>query len=356
MTVLPFLNFDEFPLHIGMVKIPKNECSLGRVTASDPKTVSLPRWFAKPDDAASYLRGDSRLKLWACVPQRDLKLLDIRMMKYIMLEAMMDYADEINNLPHGTSELFKRVDSFMSGYGFKPNSEQPGEPNLPEHLEYYGLRYSIQEQDDRAVALLKSVFYPYVDGYIAPQLPFKMGLGVKFHAEICLFDPSEAQLTTTDVSQLASPGTTLINPDFYWDNSSSSGGGKVTKRSKHQQGGTPSHLIVPEQTASASYQNAYPASSASSDQGSPSSSKNSPSSSISYGSSIPPSPTESVASASSKTSHGTKPVTDMKERRTWVEPINQNDIDHKTHHVSFTPSENKLLTKFRNSFLDQLFI
>jgi hypothetical protein len=137
-------------------------------------------------------------KVWTCVLKK-LRLLDVRMMKYMLLEALAHVdtsvlAQQWNSGSKSTqpNTIAYYLQSFMLSYGLRPLYEQ-GETDLIQPLENFGYRKSYTDRDDYAVALMKYIFYPEFDGYIGPVLKQSDAPGsVEFHHELCLFNPSQS--------------------------------------------------------------------------------------------------------------------------------------------------------------------
>jgi len=191
MSVLKYtFNFKEFPLRISAIELKKGAV-VYRASKTDPKLPVHPRFYSEFECAALYQNGTT--PVWMCT-FKELRLLDIRMMRNMVVESLLDMRDikfekevMFGNQKQYTFGYY--VEQFMLAYGLRPMSEN-GLANLNKPFQNFGLRMSIFDKDDIAVALLKYIFYPLYAGYVAPQL-IQQG-GVNFHHEICLFTPDQS--------------------------------------------------------------------------------------------------------------------------------------------------------------------
>jgi len=119
-------------------------------------------------------------------------------MKYTVLEALLENAQVVDGLRGNpaTAKLHECIHAFMKVFGFVTGREQYGSEsdNRPYPFSAYGYRCSENSADNKAVALLKYIFYPHIQGYIAPAL--KRNDRTPFHQELCLFNPSDALART----------------------------------------------------------------------------------------------------------------------------------------------------------------
>jgi hypothetical protein len=186
---IQYLNFRDFPFATCVIKIPKNICFF-RTGNNDPAKETAPRWFSDHINASSYFTMYP--KMFVCCGKEDFKVLDIRLMKYTVLEALLENAQVVDSLKGSptTAKLQECIQAFMKVFGFVPGKEQYGSDshNRPFPFSAYGYRWSDNSVDNKAVALLKYIFYPHIQGYIAPML--KRHDTTLFHQELCLFVPS----------------------------------------------------------------------------------------------------------------------------------------------------------------------
>ena len=201
---IEYLDFSEFPFATCVIKIPKNICFF-RTGNNDPAKETAPRWFSDHINASSYF--NMYPQMFVCHGKEDFKVLDIRLMKYTVLEALLENAQAVDSLKNSptTAKLQECIQAFMKVFGFVPGKEQYGSnsDNRPFPFSAYGYRWSNNSIDNKAVALLKYIFYPYIQGYIAPRL--KRNDATPFHEELCLFVPS---------SVLAGPSVTIPRDDY----------------------------------------------------------------------------------------------------------------------------------------------
>lgn len=241
-----YLEFKSFPYCISMIIIPKNT-SFFRCAKNDPKDATQPRFFSDINVASMY-KNLPGYNLFKCTTQRELYLMDIRFLKNVMLEFILNAIDnhyydasevvveddkkplmakfidkkplDINNENHR-----KYVDAFLCAFGLVSNTKQaeifnkqfdikdPNNHNVKTLLKYprkapfekYSYRYSNFDLDDMALALMKANFGGFCDGYIGCEIksPFHGGY---FHNEICLFTPKDCKLNTN-----YNPGIVIID-------------------------------------------------------------------------------------------------------------------------------------------------
>jgi hypothetical protein len=186
---IEYLDFKMFPFATCVIKIPKKFCFF-RTGNNDPAKETAPRWFSDHINASSYFTMYP--KMFVCRGKVDIKVLDIRLMKYTVLEALLENAQVVDSLKGSptTAKLQECIQAFMKVFGFVPGKEQYGSDsnNRPFPFSAYGYRWSDNSVDNKAVALLKYIFYPHIQGYIAPML--KRHDTIPFHQELCLFVPS----------------------------------------------------------------------------------------------------------------------------------------------------------------------
>ena len=193
------LSFENFPMYLSAINIPGEQICVYRASKTNPSTPTHPRFFGEFNVANLYINSPSGAgnPIWKCTFNKT-SLLDIRMMRNMVVEALlqMDERKFNENVIFGNQrkETFRYyVEIFMRAYGLRPMWERGlGAKNLIEPFQNFGLRSSIFDQDDVAVALLKYIFYPEFAGYIAPKFITQLEPSkINFHNEICLFNPSE---------------------------------------------------------------------------------------------------------------------------------------------------------------------
>lgn len=206
------LTFNNFPFIWGVLKLSKSPdgvpYAVYRCGETDPTGVKVPRWFGDLHTAAMYA---GRYKnIYRCHLKADLKLLDIRVMRYMLQEQMIN---EMEQLPDAELKCYKaKYKPVMISLGLTSHMEQYNavlsvdesakayyshfNENRPAPLTEFGSRLSYIVFDEVLVDYAKHIFYSLgIDGYIAPSLPLPK---TTFHPEICLFDPKQA-ITHTDV-------------------------------------------------------------------------------------------------------------------------------------------------------------
>jgi len=141
------------------------------------------------------------------------KLVDIRTLKYLVLETMLEL--QYKNL-RKYDNLKDGFTSFMNAYGLMKHEDQVNYVNSfisedlnkytdidnnkskPYPMENIGSRISYRPVDEKACAFLASLFNDIIDGYISPDLPIPFHTG-KFNHEICLFNRSKCVKTANQV-------------------------------------------------------------------------------------------------------------------------------------------------------------
>jgi len=226
------LNFQKFPICFSTIHLPAGAV-VYRGSSTDPNIPTDPRFYSTPDMAHLYVNRSKNGKVWTCTLKK-LRLLDVRMMKYMLLEALA-YMDEpglsrLLNTGSQSQAIGYYLESFMLSYGLRPMADQC-EINLPKPLQNFGYRKSYTDRDDYAVALMKYIFFPEFDGYIAPSLKQSSTdpKAIEFHHELCLFDPSksiestEYRPKTVNSSYMETEYnnveiTDIIKNKHYWQN------------------------------------------------------------------------------------------------------------------------------------------
>ena len=196
------LNFEKFPICFSPIHLPK-WAVLYRYSQSliPPEKNMEPRFFGVYETAKTYdtTFGTDAHDIWAC-RMNELKLLDVRMMKFMLLEALKDiepfWLTKLYTIKENPITFSEIIRIFMFAYGLQPR-EQEVTPSL---LSKYGNRQSYTNLDDIAIALMKFIFYPEFDGYISPFLP--LANGASFLHEICIFDPSKSIDASTKIDTI----------------------------------------------------------------------------------------------------------------------------------------------------------
>jgi len=248
MPVSQYLDFTDFPFATCVIKIPKNICFF-RTGNNDPAKETAPRWFSDHINASSYFTMYPTM--FVCHGKEDFKVLDIRLMKYTVLEALLENVQVVDSLKGSptTAKLQECIQAFMKVFGFVPGKEQYGSDshNRPFPFSAYGYRWSDNSVDNKAVALLKYIFYPHIQGYIAPML--KRHDTTLFHQELCLFVPSSVLDGPSVIipqneyeatkSNLKGKKLELTSPEFTLKNVGGGGGDQEPRRQGNDQGPVP---------------------------------------------------------------------------------------------------------------------
>lgn len=203
------LNFEIFPFtsHLIQFENPDMELAVYRCSTNNPMNGTKPRFFGSQTTAAMYARQYKNTQ-WQCILRKNIVLIDLRFLKYLLLEVLL------NNTSKPTIEQYATsIKTFLTVTGLVSHVEQyinlcdlshanVVRPicNRPTPLEDFGSRLSIGPLDDTFVEFVSTVF-PTIDGYIAPQLPQYYNMpGKPFHAEICLFNPSKCIVASSQVA------------------------------------------------------------------------------------------------------------------------------------------------------------
>lgn len=215
------LSFHTFPVTWNVIPMPMSpEIIVYRSSNTIPIEVKEPRFFSNLEVASSY-RLKYNSNLYKCVLKPGIKLMDIRTLKYLVLEIMLNL--EYDGL---WDDIFMDgMVSFMTAFGLKGHIQQIQEiykaytdkdkcpyvsqgggscvkisyPDRPCPLQNVGSRISYGPVDDKAVAFLKTILGDTIDGYISPNLKTPWHED-HFNHEICLFDPSKALESAVDVT------------------------------------------------------------------------------------------------------------------------------------------------------------
>lgn len=204
------LSFYDFPVTWSPIEIPEGFV-LFRASNSDPISVEKPRWFGNKEIGMKY-KNKYGGKIFACEMKKGIKLIDIRVLKYIVLETMTNA--EMNGLLN--KELREKLNNFMIAFGLhshkvqlksiKDAYEKKGEkfPYADNHdnniipFENFGSRISYGIVDDSAAIFLSELFGNLIDGYISPNLKTPWH-NKHFNHEICLFNPKKSLKMTIDI-------------------------------------------------------------------------------------------------------------------------------------------------------------
>lgn len=197
------LIFDDYPLTFSPIYIKKHTVLYRYSSTSDPKNTFKPRFFSDLKTAEIYdnVFGKKEKDIWFC-DMKTIKLIDIRMLKYLIMDELQDLPESILNnhvIIDGVKYIFSDLlHVFTICYGLVPIKKQLDYgyylSNFNEPFNAYGYRKGITDKDDMAVALMKRFIYPNFDGYIAPQL-LALNTGdrpINLLQEICLFSPKDS--------------------------------------------------------------------------------------------------------------------------------------------------------------------
>jgi hypothetical protein len=218
------LSFFEFPVTWSPIEIPKGFV-IFRASSTDPINVNVPRWFGNKDVGMKYVKKNNGGSIFSCVLKEGTKLMDIRVLKYVALETMINA--EINGLLD--DNMRNKFYNFMIAFGLCAHIEQvnfinakyvnKGDSskyngnyiNKPNPLHNFGARISYGPVDDEAAEFMSILFGNLIDGYIIPNVKTPWH-DSHFNHEICLFDPSKSlQETTSDRIYFKLPKIRLID-------------------------------------------------------------------------------------------------------------------------------------------------
>lgn len=213
------IDFGTFPMCLQPIHLRKGCCTYRYSSTSAPNTTEWPRFFSEYNIASMYDTTLDKRNVYIC-EFNEVTLMDVRVLKYMFLEAIIGDTnlftlDNITKITIGnkTATLQQFVASVVYAFGMNINdnvrsilqniSGRTDGTTLTiatRLLDTFGYRLSDAEIDNYAMTILKYIFYPYIDGYIASLLPVRDS-PYNFHQEICLFEPritiSRTQLTTT---------------------------------------------------------------------------------------------------------------------------------------------------------------
>jgi hypothetical protein len=224
------LKFQDFPITFSPIYIKEGAVTYRYSSSSDPKTAILPRFFTELEGAKIYesaFRSNEMSQrngdyIWVCI-FKNLKLLDIRMLKYMIMEEMQSLTEEQLNESESGRTLRSVIETFMIAYGLVPISRQSNLPNFNEPLQNYGYRKSITSDDDISIALMKRILYPDYDGYISPALgSLTDNTKTNLMNELCLFNPSASiretyKYSNVDMNLLNNLNTKDLKMDILKD-------------------------------------------------------------------------------------------------------------------------------------------
>lgn len=196
------LSFHTFDLKWGVIDIPEN-LVIFRASKSNPISTIEPRWFGNYETSNIYKKKYNS-DMFLCIIDKNVKLVDIRILKYIILEISL-YLNRYNKL---TEKMLYKLDCFMTVFGLHPHKlqllniskaynkndrESPYKSkydNKHNYVRNSGSRLSYGPLDDIAVSYINDLIGHKIDGYISPNLetPF---LSDPFKHEICLLNPNK---------------------------------------------------------------------------------------------------------------------------------------------------------------------
>lgn len=258
----PQLEFAHFrsAMKIANIYDSKQGLAFYRCGKNNPKDAVEPRFFSQRDVVVKkYKKIDN--KLYECVPDGDIHLADIRILRHIAMDMLMDMQDKEPNVfenyklkngrraacePQGNfhKEIDTReradlsmiskheIECFMASFGLYGHAKQiefasnayvnyneinkSGTPKkcpynsamlteipIP-RLEHFGSRMSFSIVDEKAVRMLAKLFNNSIlHGYIAPKMPSPWhkkwnSTDPFFIQELCLFNPRGSNFTSID--------------------------------------------------------------------------------------------------------------------------------------------------------------
>jgi hypothetical protein len=237
------LKFQDFPITFSPIYIKEGAITYRYSKTSDPKTATLPRFFTELEGARIYDQafGNKNNDIWFCI-FKNLKLLDIRMLKYMIIEEAQSLTTSQLDKEENGYSLKRIIEIFMTAYGLMPVSLQGNLPNLKEPLQNYGYRKSITTEDDIAIAFMKRILYPEYDGYISPVLKSITNINtINLINELCLFNPSSSIKETRQLRSVKSVILKNLNTkdlktdiltDYHYFNSDTSSIGLILTEQK----------------------------------------------------------------------------------------------------------------------------
>lgn len=239
------LEFTNFPRVWGTIIIPARNFVVYRSGTKTPIFTNDPRFFSDFENANIYTKMNSNYKVYACI-LKELKLMDLRSMKYLLLEyvahnkiwfntqqlviiekalfalglmPIQSQYEYLSNDIQNLGEFVKIYPSLVNVYEAiqcyqlktPPNDIHQYDVNkYLTHLVGFGSRISSCAIDDEVVGLLKYLFGDTVDGYIAPTQE-TVWHNHNFHPELCLFNPNKSLSSVTDLpSNITNPDALII--------------------------------------------------------------------------------------------------------------------------------------------------
>lgn len=215
------LDFEQFSYVWGAIDLSTfpGELIVYRSARTAPNLQSKPRFFGSLTTASNYTSRNG--PIYRCKISQHTKLVDIRCLKYMLLEVMMKMPDAMINakeqdlrkimavlglLPHAQQVL--TITQNANHTNELKNSDKKAR-RVP--FENQGSRLSWGSYDDIMATFAREYLNGSgIDGYIAPMLP--MPNGGLFHSEICLFDPKKS-LTSVEVMTAASMNYPVLKLD-----------------------------------------------------------------------------------------------------------------------------------------------
>lgn len=206
------LSFHTFDIKWGVVNLPEN-LIIFRATNTDPIDSVNPRWFGN-HETGLYYKNKYGGNLFACMTEK-IKLVDIRVLKYIILEiSLYLYKHDLLN-----NKMKHKLDCFMTAFGLhshklqliniKKNYKQNNRES-PYSLDYKnkniyiknsGSRMSYGPTDNIAVSYINDLIGHKIDGYICPNLKSPW-LEKDFKHEICLLNPNKCLKKTLGMNSV----------------------------------------------------------------------------------------------------------------------------------------------------------
>lgn len=213
------LKFDRFPLTFAPITIPPNTVIYRAGNFIATNTSDL-KFFSDYDTTLKYVK-ETTTTFRKFILQKELYLYDIRFLKYVMFERLLEARDnkdykvyiptfysntEYKTAVRGRTELdfsnpehMEFVRAFLFAFGLVSVTQQNKIKDFmivikdkPEPFECTGYRYSDMDKDIMASQLLKVNFETEVHGFISPKLKYSETM--VFHNEICIFNPKLALL------------------------------------------------------------------------------------------------------------------------------------------------------------------
>lgn len=231
------LELAKFPMSTNYITLPQN-IILYRSSRTPANRTTDVRFFSEYNIAQIYEDITTHNYVYEYKLITPTNLLDIRYLKYMMLELILNTRDLqfiLNRNPETAGDYGKAlayvpitdttkvrhvvgkelldfrkpkhvayVNAFLFAFGLVPSTDQhtiykdtfgvlSELPNItrPEPFNHIGYRWSTMELDDLAVQLFKVNFEHIIDGYVAPIFNTHYHDGM-FHQEICIFNPSKS--------------------------------------------------------------------------------------------------------------------------------------------------------------------